>query len=67
MNEPSKSPISKLMADHALITEALRRAVREAVLEHARAGRPVATWREGKVVWIPPEEILARYASKPTP
>ena len=66
MNEQSPSPISELMADSALITEAIRRAVREAVLEHARAGRPVATWHNGKVVWIPPEEILSRFSAGPT-
>lgn len=58
--------ISELMADHTLITEAIRRGVREAVLDHARAGRPVATWQNGKVVWIPPAEILARLSQEAT-
>ena len=33
-------------------------AVREALLDHKRAGNPIAVWREGKVVIIPPEEIV---------
>lgn len=40
--------------------EVLRRftvAVREALLDHKRAGNPVAVWRDGKVVIVPPEEI----------
>jgi hypothetical protein len=65
VNEQSQTPISQLLADHSLITEAIRRAVREAVLEHARAGRPVATWQDGRVVWIPAEEILSRLANGP--
>jgi hypothetical protein len=65
MKEQSRSPISELLADRALIMGAICRAVRQAVLDHARAGRPVATWRDGKVVWIPPEEILARFANDP--
>ena len=33
----------------------------EALLEHARMGRDICTERDGKVVWIPPAEIFARY------
>src|SRR5262249_51189576 len=54
--QPSRS-ISELLADHDLITKAIQRAVREAVLQHARAGNPVASWENGEVVWILPEEI----------
>jgi hypothetical protein len=63
MNEPKRPSIDELLADHALITAAIRRGVRAALLHHARAGNPVATWRDGKVVWIPPEEILATLLS----
>jgi hypothetical protein len=28
-------------------------AVREALLQHKRAGNPVAVWRERRVVWVP--------------
>jgi hypothetical protein len=47
--------------DLEAIQEAHDRAVRDAVLEHARMGRPVCEGRDGKVVWISPEEIFARY------
>jgi hypothetical protein len=39
------------------ILAALRQAVQEALLIHKRAGNPVAIWRDGHVVWIPPEDI----------
>jgi hypothetical protein len=39
------------------IDRALVKAVREALVVHKRLGHPIATWRDGKVVWIPPEEI----------
>lgn len=52
-----KVDIDKLFEEGTAIDEAMKRAVREAVLEHKRAGNPIATWRDGKVVWIPPEEI----------
>jgi hypothetical protein len=31
--------------------------VRAALLDHKRAGNPVATWENGQVVWIQPEDI----------
>jgi len=39
------------------VEEALRRAVRHALLEHKRAGNTIAVWRDGQVVLIPAEEI----------
>ena len=41
---------------------AMRQAVREALLDHARAGNPVAVWRDEQVVWIQPEDIPAELA-----
>ena len=39
------------------IIEALTLAVREALLRHKQAGNPVATWLDGRVVWVAPEDI----------
>ena len=39
------------------VVAALRRAARSALLEHKRAGNPVASWKDGRVVIIPAEEI----------
>ena len=40
------------------IRKVVRRAVRHALLDHKRAGNPVAIWQDGKVVLLQPEEIL---------
>jgi len=40
------------------VGEVLRRAVRHALRTHKRLGNPVATWRDGEVIMISPEEIL---------
>lgn len=53
---PDIPPVERVR-DVARITSALRQAVRKALLEHKRAGNPVPVWRDGKVVWIPPDEI----------
>ena len=41
----------------AAVEAAIREAVREALLMHKRLGNPVAAWRDGRVVWIPPDQI----------
>jgi hypothetical protein len=43
--------------DIDLVQRALARAVRDALLRHKQAGNPVCEWRDGKVVWIAPEDI----------
>jgi hypothetical protein len=48
----------RLLLEHGEAVEGvLRRAVNHALLMHKRAGNPIATWRNGKVVLIPPDEI----------
>jgi hypothetical protein len=57
--------LSERLADTAAITAAIRKAVREAVLSHARAGRPIAVWRDGRVVWLQPAEVLSGEVQSP--
>jgi hypothetical protein len=45
------------MIDGKEIDSALQQAVREALIRHKKLGNPVAVWRDGKVVIVPPEEI----------
>jgi hypothetical protein len=59
MKERLESTIAELLADHAIINEAITRAVREAVLKHAQAGNPVSSWQNGKVVWIAADTVLS--------
>jgi hypothetical protein len=39
------------------IGKILQLAVREALIMHKRIGNPIAIWKNGKVVIVPPEEI----------
>jgi virulence-associated protein VagC len=39
------------------IDKAIRKAARLAWLAHKREGLPIPVWKDGKTVWIPPEEI----------
>ena len=42
-------------ADAVLI--AVRESVREALIRHKRLGLQVVTWKDGRVVWVPAEQI----------
>jgi hypothetical protein len=56
-----RRPPADRVGDLASILRALRQAVREALLDHKRAGNPVAEWRDGQVVWIEPQDIPAEW------
>lgn len=49
------------LIDHEAINRAHEVAFREAVLEHARMGRPVSVVRNNQIVWLSPEEVFAEY------
>jgi hypothetical protein len=46
---------------HVRAEMAMKAAVKEAIAEHARQGRPIYVWRDGKVVEIPARELRKRY------
>jgi hypothetical protein len=58
MTDGTHLPLSpaERVNDHARILDALRQAVREALLDHKRAGNPVAVWQNERVEWTRPEE-----------
>jgi len=39
------------------VAAAGRQAINEALLQHKRAGNPIAIWENGKIRWIPAGEI----------
>jgi len=46
------------MSDHTkAIEQAMRRAVREALVTHKRAGNTVAAWKDGRVVLVNSDDI----------
>lgn len=50
-------PPAERVHDIPRMLRAMQRAVREAIWRHKLAGHPVAVWRDGRVVWIQPEDI----------
>jgi hypothetical protein len=57
VDDKSEKNIAELFAEGTEIDKALALAVRDALWRHKQLGNPVAIWRDGRVVWIPPEEI----------
>jgi hypothetical protein len=54
---PGGRTLGERLRDVRLIERALARAVRDALKRHKQAGNPIAVWRDGRVVWIAPEDI----------
>ena len=52
------SPSIDEALDPYRIETILQRAVREALLRHKQAGNPIAVWRNERVEWIEPEDVL---------
>ncbi len=57
MSKGNGKAATSVFDDTREVTRRFSLAVREALLDHKRAGNPVAIWRDGKVVIVPPEEI----------
>jgi hypothetical protein len=60
VKEPARAVLtSDYFAVNALeIGKVFQRAVNDALRMHKRLGNPIAAWKDGKVVIIPPEEIV---------
>ena len=49
--------LDELFEDGRAIDEALTEAARNARRLHKALGNPMATWKDGEVVWVQPEDI----------
>ena len=57
MTRSSSKDLDKIFKEGTLIDNALKEAVRKALLHHKRNGNSVVTWKDGKIVWIPADQI----------
>ncbi|MCZ7645123.1 MAG: hypothetical protein M5U26_07535 [Planctomycetota bacterium] len=57
IREADRHNTAARLADVKGMNCAMRRAGREALLFHKKLGHPICIEKDGKVVWIPPEEI----------
>jgi hypothetical protein len=57
MSDPEPT-LDQLFEDGQAIDDALIEAARDARRLHKALGNPMATWRDGKVVWVQPKDIV---------
>lgn len=50
--------ITEVMNDPIRVTKIIQAGINDALRKHKQAGNSVCVWRDNKVVWIPPEEII---------
>lgn len=54
---PKEHPSPERIDDVPRILHAMRQGVRQALARHRALGHPIVVWRDGRVVWIPADEI----------
>lgn len=57
MTEKREVDIAALFRDDNVILDAVRRAGLDAMRQYINAGKSMVSWKDGKVVHIPPEEL----------
>jgi hypothetical protein len=57
VKEKHRDKIAEAFSNPEKITQAVAKGVRDALLKHKQAGNPIVVWRDGKIVWLDPEEI----------
>lgn len=62
MMKPQKNEdrISKILNDPERVRKIIQGAINDALLKHKLAGNPICELRDGKVVWVKPQEIIIR-------
>jgi hypothetical protein len=58
MSKDQEIDVTERLKDRPRIRKALHDAVQKAFRFHKLMGHPLIVWRDGKVVEIPPEEIV---------
>lgn len=57
MQPEQTKDIAELFREGTAIDEAVKKAAAQALRMHKLMGNPVAEWRDGKVVWVQPDDI----------
>lgn len=59
MTAQLQDKIEEVIADRDRIALALAEGVEDALRRHKQAGNPIVVMKDGKMVWLKPEEIQA--------
>jgi hypothetical protein len=50
--------IARIMNDSKKVRDIIQSGINEALLKHKQAGNPICEWKNDKVVWIEPADIV---------
>lgn len=59
MAEEKLDPI-KLLQEGTVVDQAMQKAARRALLQYLRAGLKAPEWRDGRVVFVDPRDVMTR-------
>ena len=57
MSSLDTKDVRAIILEGRLVQRALQQAWANTLVRHKRLGNPIVVWRDGKVVWVPAEEI----------
>lgn len=57
MSENAKPDMQSILMHSPTVDAAIRQAHREAIRQHRMANLPMVVWRDGAIVWIPPDQL----------
>ena len=52
--------ITKILNNPKKVTKIIQDGIKQALLNHKKAGNTICAWIDNKVVWIPPEKISVK-------
>ena len=58
MTNKRRVDIARLLQEDEPVKEAIRLGIRDAMKRHIAGGVPMVTWRDGKIAYIQPEELI---------
>lgn len=58
--QKSNDRILEIMSDAEKVRQIIQTGIKDALLKHKQAGNPVCGWKNGKVYWVKPEDILKK-------
>jgi hypothetical protein len=61
--QENKDRISQIMNDSKKVRDIIQLGINAALLKHKQAGNSVCEWKNGKVFWVQPENIIVNKSS----
>jgi hypothetical protein len=57
MSERKPVDIGRIILEGTLVDQAIRLAIQDTLRLHKKLGDPVVGWKDGRVVWVPADQI----------